>query len=208
MSALEQTAYEEPDELSIPQVVFDRIDKHRGTTAMRLVIATEAMLFVVLFFGYFFLSQDDPRWLREQPPKLKLAFIMLAVLLTSSLVLWLGEKASKAARFVLARLAIAGTVFLGAVFLTLQFSEYKDHLKELTPQMSAYGSMFYLITTIHGMHVASGMLMLLYVLCLPKLEPEETMPFRPLHNVGMYWHFVDTVWIFIIALLYVLPNLR
>lgn len=208
MSALPQEAWSEPDEHTIPAEVFERIDQNRGTTAMKLVIATEAMLFVVLFFGYFFLSAGDPRWLHESPPKLTLALTMLAILLTSSVVLHLGEHASKKERFGLARLAIAGTVLLGAAFIVLQVCEYRDHLKHLTPQTNAYGSMFYTITSIHGLHVCSGMLMLLYVLLLPKLEPEEELPFKPLHNVGLYWHFVDTVWIFIILLLYVLPNLR
>lgn len=208
MSALEQSAYDEPEDRRIPEAVFEKIDKHRGTTAMKLVIATEAMLFVVLFFGYFFLSQGDPRWLSEDPPKLEKAFIMLGILVTSSIVLWFGEQASKKEMFGLARLAIVVTVLLGGAFLGLQTVEYGEHLKGLSPQQNAYGSMFYTITTIHGLHVSTGILMLLYVLVLPKLEPEEEMPFRPLHNAGMYWHFVDVVWVFIVSLLYVLPNLR
>lgn len=206
MSALPQEPY--PSDIAIPAEVFEKIDRNRGTSAMKLVITTEAMLFVVLFFGYFFLSGGDPRWLHETPPKLRLALPMLAVLLTSSVVLHLGERASKKARFGLARLAIGGTIFLGGVFIVLQVLEFRDHLKHLTPQTNAYGSIFYTITTIHGLHVCSGLLMLLYLLMLPKLDPEEELPFRPLHNAGLYWHFVDTVWIFIIAFLYVLPNLR
>lgn len=208
MSALPQEPASDPPERTIPAEVFDRVDRHRGTSAMKLVIATEAMLFVVLFFGYFFLSAGDPRWLHETPPKLKLALTMLAILLSSSVVMHLGERASNAKRFALARVAIAGTVLLGAIFIVLQVLEYRDHWKHLTPRTNAYGSIFYTITTMHGLHVCSGMLMLLYVLVLPKLDPETELPFRPLHNAGMYWHFVDTVWIFIIAFLYVLPNLR
>lgn len=198
----------EAETVAIPAEVFERVDRHRGTSAMKLVIATEAMLFVVLFFGYFFLSHGDPRWLMEAPPKMTLALIMLGVLLTSSIVLHIGERLSKKERFGRARVAIAGTILLGGAFLVLQGFEYRDHLETLTPQTNAYGSMFYTITSIHALHVASGLLMLLYVLILPKLDPEEDLPFRPLHNVGLYWHFVDSVWVMIIALLYVLPNLR
>ena len=207
MSAIAEPVYYE-EERTIPQEVFDRIDQHRGTTAMRLVIATEGMLFVVLFFGYFFLSAGDPRWLHEKPPSLKLALPMLGILLLSSVVLRIGEQASKKEKFVVARASIAGTVLLGAIFIVLQVLEYREHLKHLTPQQSAYGSMFYTITSIHGLHVCVGILILLYVLCLPKLEAKEEMPFRALHNAGMYWHFVDTVWVFIIVLLYLIPHLR
>lgn len=212
VSALEQTPLGEYGEESrgwtIPAEVYERIDRHRGTSAMKLTITTEAMLFVVLFFGYFFLSKGDPYWLTEEPPKLTLAFIMLGILAGSSIVLMVGEHASKRGRFGLARAMIACTIVLGAVFIAVQVYEYRDHLKHLSPQHDAYGSMFYTITSIHGLHVCVGLLILSYVLFLPKLEPEEEMPFRPLHNAGMYWHFVDTVWIFIVALLYVLPNLR
>jgi heme/copper-type cytochrome/quinol oxidase subunit 3 len=208
MSALVQEPWSEPAERTIPADVFRRIDRSRGTSAMKLVIATEAMLFVVLFFGYFFLSGGDPRWLHETPPKLKLALPMLAILLASSAVLHLGERASRKGRFAIARASIAATILLGAAFLTLQVFEYRDHWKHLTPQTNAYGSIFYTITTLHGLHVCSGMLMLLYVLFLPKLDPETELPFRPLHNAGLYWHFVDSVWVFVVALLYVLPNLR
>lgn len=208
MSALAEVPYSEPPQRTIPAEVFERVDRHRGTSAMKLVITTEATLFAVLFFGYFFLSGGDPRWLHEEPPKLTLALIMLGILLLSSIVLHAGEKASKKSRHVLARFLIVLTILLGIVFLGLQTREYAEHLKHLTPQTNAYGSMFYTITAIHGLHVLSGMLMLLYVVILPKLDPEEETPFRPLHNAGLYWHFVDTVWIFIVALLYVLPNLR
>lgn len=212
MSALEQTPlHDYGDEHvvhTIPAEVFEKIDKHRGTSAMKLTITTEAMLFVVLFFGYFFLSQGDPYWLSEDPPKLTLAFVMLGILVSSSMVLTIGEHASKRGRFGLARAMIACTILLGAVFIAVQVYEYRDHLKHLSPQQNAYGSMFYTITSIHGLHVCVGLLLLAYVFCLPKLEPEEEMPFRPLHNAGLYWHFVDTVWVFIVALLYVLPNLR
>lgn len=212
MSALEQTPlYDDGEERvvhTVPAEVFEKIDRSRGTSAMKLTITTEAMLFVVLFFGYFFLSQGDPYWLSEDPPKLPLAFIMLGLLLGSSVVLAIGEHASKRGQFGLARAMVACTILLGGVFVAVQVREYGNHLKSLSPQQDAYASMFYTITTIHGLHVCVGLLILAYVLCLPKLEPESELPFRPLHNAGLYWHFVDTMWVFIVALLYVLPNLR
>ena len=43
---------------------------------------------------------------------------------------------------------------------------------------------------------------------LPRLEPREHTPHKPLHNASLYWHFVDVVWVFIVGLLYVLPHLK
>lgn len=183
-------------------------DEGRGAAGMWLVIATEAMLFVVLFFAYFQLGHGDPRWLQHEPPKLPLAFVMLAVLLTSSAVLHWGERALRREQSGTARVATAITVALGAVFLLLQGLEYRDHLKTLTPQSNAYGSIFYTITSIHGLHVLVGTLMLGYVLLQPDIGRTRRRPHRPLHVAAMYWHFVDAVWVVIVALLYVVPNLR
>ena len=50
--------------------------------------------------------------------------------------------------------------------------------------------------------------MLIFVLIFPKYEPRQWTPHRPYHNAAMYWHFVDIVWIFVVALLFVAPNVR
>lgn len=184
------------------------IDDKRGSWGMWLTIATEAALFVIFFFAYYYLARGGPRWLSVEPPKLKLAFIMLAVLLTSSVVLYWGEEQVKAGNHLLARLALIGTIVLGVAFLVLQFFEYKDHLKTLTPRTNAYGSIFYTITSFHAAHVFVGLLILLYVLFLPRYEPVTAPPHKAYHNGALYWHFVDTVWIVIVAMLYVAPNLR
>jgi heme/copper-type cytochrome/quinol oxidase subunit 3 len=80
-------------------------------------------------------------------------------------------------------------------------------LQHLTPRTNAYGSSFYTLTTLHGLHVVLGLLMLIWVLLVPRWEPVRFTPYRPYHNVALYWHFVDTVWIFIVAFLYVIPNI-
>jgi cytochrome c oxidase subunit 3 len=122
-------------------------------------------------------------------------------------VLHAGERAERAGRTGRARAAVALTVAMGAGFLVLQTLEFRAHLKTLTPTTDAYGSIFYTITSLHGAHVVLGLLMLLYVLGLPQIGPGQKPPHRPLHNASLYWHFVDAVWIFIVALLYVAPKL-
>jgi cytochrome c oxidase subunit III len=183
-------------------------DNRRGTVSMALFIATEAMLFVAMFFAYFYLGRAQPQWPMDPPPKLTLALIMLVVLLASSAILQWGENVSRRGRTGAARAALGVTILLGLVFVGLQVLEYRDHLRTLQPTTDAYGSIFYTITSIHGAHVLLGLSMLLYALILPRLEPTDRPPHRPLHNASLYWHFVDGVWIFIVALLYALPNWR
>lgn len=183
-------------------------DDRRGTGGMVLFIVTEAALFLMLFFAYFYLGRDEPRWPMDEPPKLKLASIMLALLLTSSVVLHLGEQLSKRGREFMARLAVSATVSLGIVFLVLQSFEYRDHLRTLPPTKDAYSSIFYTITSLHALHLMLGVCMLGYVLALPKIEHTDRSPFRALHNASLYWHFVDVIWIVIMSLLYYLPHLQ
>lgn len=179
-----------------------------GTSGMSLFIATEASLFFALFFAYFFLSKGDWLWRSEEPPKLGLAFILLAILLLSSVVVAWGEKQTKLGISVRPRVALALTILLGLIFFGVQVLEYRDHLKTLGPQSDAYGSIFYTITSFHALHVVLGVLMLAYVLILPGSKARTDAPHRAYNNAAMYWHFVDIVWILVVALLYVLPHLR
>ena len=184
-----------------------RWDEHRGIQSMYWFIVTEAMLFVSLFFSYFMLRDQNPQWPMDEPPKLGLALTMLVVLLASSAVLEWGRRKAKAGDEGTARLAVLITLLLGIVFLVLQGFEYHEHLKTLRPTDDAYASLFYTITSVHGLHLALGILMLGYVVALPSLEAPKP-PHRALHNASFYWHFVDAVWVVIVALLYVLPNLK
>lgn len=179
-----------------------------GTSGLSLFIATEASLFFALFFAYFFLSRGDWLWRSEDPPKLALAFLLLAILLFSSGVIAWGEKQNDFGRSTRARFALAITILLGLIFFAVQVLEYREHLKTLGPRSNAYGSIFYTVTSFHALHVALGLCMLAYVLILPGLKVKTDAPHRAYHNAAMYWHFVDIVWIFVVALLYVLPHFR
>ena len=184
------------------------IDDRRGTWAMTMFIATEATLFVMLFFTYYYLGHVSRGPWPPEPPKLTFALIMLAVLLASSVVLYAGERAEQAGHTGRARGAVGLTILLGLAFITLQVFEYRDHLKTLKPTTDAYGSIFYTITSFHGAHLVLGLLMLAYVLLLPQIGSGVKPPHRPLHNASLYWHFVDVVWLLIVALLYIVPNIR
>ena len=184
------------------------LDDNRGTWAIALTIATEATLFVCLFASYFFLANNKNRWAIDEPPKMKYAFIMLAVLLSSSLVLHWGEKQVKKQNYRAGRIALGITILMGIGFLALSAFEYLDHWKELTPYSDSYGSIFYTIVSIHAAHVIVGLIMLIYTLILPRYSPALRSPYRPYHVASLYWHFVDIVWVFVVGLLYVMPNVR
>lgn len=184
------------------------LDERRGSRAMIWFILTEAMLFVVLFFAYFYFGSMATHWPTDRPPKLLLASIMMVLLLVSSVVVTFSERLVAAGRTLAARGALFATIVLGAAFVVLQSFEYRERLKILKPTDDAYGSIFFTITTFHGAHLLVGLAMLVFALALPDLEGKHKPPHRPLHNAALYWHFVDAVWIVVVALLYYLPHLQ
>jgi heme/copper-type cytochrome/quinol oxidase subunit 3 len=192
----------------LPDTPLDELplDHERGSMGMLLAITTEALLFVSMFFAYFYVGHHNRYW-PAHPPQFELALIMLAVLVSSSIVLHFGEKAVKKSKIGAARLWTLGAIALGVVFLVIQTVEYNKHFAEALPTANAYTSLFYTITSVHGLHVAVGLCMLVYVVLLPEIGEHATKPpHRALHNASLYWHFVDTVWLFIVLLLYLLPH--
>jgi cytochrome c oxidase subunit III len=206
-------AHREEVQLALPshreEVHLDSlpIDDSRGTFGMKLFIASEAFVFISLFFAYFYLGHRHSHWPSEMP-KLAKALAMLGVLLASSVVLHAAEKSVKKHQQSRGRLLLGATIVLAFVFLGIQLSEYREHLLELTPRTNSYGSIFYTLTSFHAAHLIVGLGMLIFVFCLPRLEPRQHAPHKPLHNTALYWHFVDVVWVFIVGLLYVLPYLK
>jgi cytochrome c oxidase subunit III len=184
------------------------IDQCRGWYAMWCVIATEFMLFVCMFGAYYYLGNNNDRWAIEKPPSLKYPLMLAVILLASSFVLRWGERRVKGERFRAARSALWLTVLIGLVFIVVQSLEYISHWKTLTPYSDSYGSIFYTITSLHAAHVVAGLLMLAYIGMLPRYGETVGSPHRAYETVALYWHFVDFVWILIVALLYVIPNIQ
>jgi heme/copper-type cytochrome/quinol oxidase subunit 3 len=184
------------------------LDDNRGTWAIWLMIATEGGLFVCLFASYFYLANNKDRWAIDKPPRLHYALIMLAVLITSSFVLHWGERQLKLRRYAAARAALVVTIVMGLGFLAISAAEYLESWKELTPYSDSYGSIHYTIISFHAAHVIVGLLILIYTLALPRYSPALRSPYRAYHVAALYWHFVDVVWIFVVGLLFVMPNLR
>lgn len=197
-------------EIAPPRISLSKlpIDQTRGISAMWAVVTTEAMLFVCMFGAYYYLGSNKDRWSDETPPELKFPFILLAILLSSSIVLHWGERQVKSGSFGAARIALWITVLMGLGFLALQGFEYYYNWSQLAPYSNSYGSIFYAITSLHAAHVIVGLLMLSYVGIQPRYGDTRRTPHRPYATVALYWHFVDAVWVFIVLLLYVIPNLQ
>ena len=128
-------------------------------------------------------------------------------LLMSSLLMVLALAAVQRGDHRQARLWLGGTAFFGLIFLGFQVYEFTTFIVHdgLTLQQNLFGSTFYVLTGFHGGHVAVGVIWLLTLLLLDlrgKLGPEDS---TKVEVAGLYWHFVDVVWIAIFTLVYLLP---
>ena len=181
------------------------VSREPGWWGMLLFITTEAALFVLLLASYFYIrahSADGwPQGGAEEPKLLRPA-IMTVLLMASSVPAYLAEHSAKRGRQRRLLLSLALTLALGTVFLALQAWEFSDSLEKMTPQDSAYASLFYTVTGVHGAHVALGLLLLTWTIGMAlagKFSPERNLGVQ---NVSLYWHFVHLVWLAVFVSLY------
>ena len=129
------------------------------------------------------------------------------VLLMSSLAMVLALAAVTRGDKTYSRVWLATTAGLGLTFLGFQYYEFTTFIHEgLTIKSSLFGSTFFTLTGCHGLHVAVGVIWLTTLLILSmrnKLGPEKAMN---VELAGLYWHFVDVVWIVIFTLVYLIQR--
>jgi cytochrome c oxidase subunit 3/cytochrome o ubiquinol oxidase subunit 3 len=127
------------------------------------------------------------------------------ILLMSSLTMVLAHHAFSQSDARATRIWLAATALLGITFLAGQIFEFTEFVHEgLTISGSSFGSAFYMLTGFHGAHVALGVVMLLAMLFLSldgRLYDDRGLN---VELVGLYWHFVDIVWIVIFTVVYLL----
>ncbi|MBI1736928.1 MAG: cytochrome c oxidase subunit I [Candidatus Rokubacteria bacterium] len=127
-------------------------------------------------------------------------------LLMSSLLMVLALAAVQRGDRRQARLWLFGTACFGLIFLGFQAYEFTEFVHEgLTLQTNLFGSTFFVMTGFHGAHVALGVLLLLTLWILDlrgRLDVRDTVK---VEIVGLYWHFVDIVWIVIFTVVYLIP---
>jgi len=184
------------------------VDDSRGTFTMWLVIASEACLFAALFGSYWYTGKYQPIWPPDAPPKLHYAIPALFIMLVSGAVLYWGELQLKKQNVATAKFAMALAILGGLGYIAFTILDSQEHLSTLAANADSYSAIFYTTTVIHAAHICLGILMMLYVLALGKLEPRASMPHRPYHNVAIYWYFSVVVYLLLVIFLYIIPFVR
>ncbi|HEX5385748.1 MAG TPA: cytochrome c oxidase subunit 3 [Gemmatimonadales bacterium] len=177
-----------------------------GWWGMVFLVVNEATFFAYLLFSYFYVaSAARGTWPPSGSPELKIALPNTIILLISSGTMVWAERGITRGDQERLRIGLLITFLLGALFIVLQGIEYGN--KMFTPQSDVYGSLFFTITGFHGAHVVAGLLMNLFVQVRAWAGHFTARRHLAVSNVALYWHFVDVVWLFVFASLYIAPRL-
>ncbi|MCH8504273.1 MAG: heme-copper oxidase subunit III family protein [Ectothiorhodospiraceae bacterium] len=193
-----------------------------GKAMMWIFLLSDTFVFSLLLIGYMAVRLTTPQpWpdtsevfaltvLGHEFPLLLIA-IMTFILITSSGTMAMAVNFGYARNRRLAALFMLFTAILGASFVGLQAFEWTDLIqKGVRPwenPMGApqFGSAFFMITGFHGLHVSIGVLYLLIVARkVLRGDYDRAGSYEPVEIAGLYWHFVDLVWVFIFAFFYLL----
>ncbi len=177
---------------------------HAPTLGMLLFIISEVMIFAAFFTAYFFIRvvTKDPWPAPGTVLPESVAGVNTAILLSSSLTLhWALVSVRKGNRFGL-KAGMVSTFLLGLTFLAIQINEY-IHIG-FAPHDSAQATVFYSLTGLHGAHVVIGLLALLMVTIRAFRGHYSADQHMGMEVPGIYWHFVDIMWVIVYMTVYVL----
>jgi cytochrome c oxidase subunit 3 len=197
-----------------PAAHFDTIGQQRSAASIGIwaFLAGEILFFGVLFTGFAVYAWAYPEAFARGSRLLDwgAGAANTAVLLTSSLTMALAVRAARADARATAVAFLLATVLLGAAFLGVKLWEYarkvhEGHLPAVVHGLRGLGvradapenlflAFYFVMTGLHALHMAVGIGLLLWMSIHPRPDPIEAG--------GLYWHFVDVVWIFLFPTLY------
>lgn len=201
---------------------FDSLEQQAeaSTLGMWVFLATEIMFFGGLFLAYSIYRMWYPVAFHEGSHHLSIALggINTAVLICSSLTMAMAVHAAQVGsrrgqiRFLI------GTILLGSVFLGIKAIEYaekfRDHLipghhfqwhGEADPRnVEIFYTLYFTMTGLHALHMIIGIGIMLVILWMAYRDRFSPQYYSPVEVSGLYWHFVDIIWIFLFPLLYLI----
>ena len=203
---------------------FDDLHQQRGAAdlGMWIFLATEIMFFGGMFLGYtiYRIQYEETFAEASHHANLLLGTLNTAILLTSSLFMALSVHFAQEAKRTAVVVNLIITIVLGLAFLALKFLEYWQHYQEhLVPglglpfvwedsaradEAALYFSLYYLMTGFHALHMTIGIGLLIVLTVLASRGRLLGTHSTPVHVSGLYWHFVDIVWIFLYPFLYLM----
>src|SRR5262245_8955621 len=187
--------------MNIPYTVEERPDTWlaNGKLGIWLFLASEVMLFGALFSSYIILRNGAVEWPKGSL-SVPLGAVNTIILISSSVTMVMAWASLKLHDFSKHRLYLIATFLLAAFFLVNKYFEYSEHLTHGEgPWHSTFLAIYFTLTGLHGLHIVGGMVVMAYLLGpgakLWQRRPEQFT--NRIEYTGLYWHFVDLVWIFL-----------
>lgn len=190
-------------------------DHTGGKLGMWFFLFSEVMLFGGLFILYAVYLKRYPNEFISAGNQLDIRFGggNTLVLLTSSFFVAMSVTALRRNAKRLTLGLLSGTIGFAVLFMINKYFEWSakihhgiypgsPHMREIAPGESIFFSLYYITTGLHGIHVIIGILLLSWVWWTVKTDRVNSKDWLLLENVGLYWHMVDMIWIFVFALYY------
>ena len=179
---------------------------HKEKLGTWVLLASEAVLFASVIGAYLFIRVNTPDW----PPSytlhdLRIGFINTLILLTSSLFVVLALSAIKrgSRKGLLVNTGLA--ILFGLAFIIIKGFEWSELASEgFVLGENIVASTYYVATGLHAAHVIVGLLGLTYVFIKGYIGGFNERKYNAVENIGLYWHFVDIVWLFLFPLFYLI----
>ncbi len=177
-----------------------------GKLGMWIFLASEVMFFTGLLATYVVLRLSNPHWPGpEGHLNVAMGTMNTLFLIGSSVTIVLALAASEREQVGAVQGWLALTVLLGALFLTVKGIEYHAKFEHhIFPSTNVFWSCYFVLTGLHALHVIGGIIFNLTVLAYTGSPAVWQDRHRRLEFAGLYWHFVDIVWIFLFPLLYLI----
>ncbi|HWS48248.1 MAG TPA: heme-copper oxidase subunit III [Acidimicrobiia bacterium] len=179
--------------------------------AMWLFLSSEALLFGAFISTYFLYRGRDAQFRKGPTPdkmfNIPFTSVTSFILLMSSLTMVLALAAIQRGDHRRLRIWLLATALFGATFVGGQVFEFTEFYRQgLTLSSNMFGTTFFVLTGLHGVHVTVGIiwLLLLYGRSMQNRLPTEKS--LAVEMAGLYWHYVDIVWIFIFFAVYLIPQ--
>jgi cytochrome c oxidase subunit III len=200
---------------------FDDAEQQReaASLGMWVFLITEIMFFGGMFTAYAVYRLLFPAAFGHASAHLDvvLGTTNTAVLIASSLTMALAVHAAQTGRRGRLLATLVATMVLGAVFLAIKLTEYAHKWHEHlvpgplfrypgadAPHAQLFFSLYFALTGFHALHMVIGLGLLLWLVLAARRGRYGVAYNTPVENVGLYWHFVDIVWIFLFPLLYLI----
>ena len=168
-----------------------------------IFLLSESIVFVSFFVTYALLRVQSSNWFPPGVSGLDIprAVINTVILVTSSGVIYFAERALDRHKLIQFRRLWLLTIVLGVVFLAGQAIEWRNMPFGLDAGLA--GATFYLLTGFHGLHVFTGIVLMLFIYFRSLVPSNYNTGHEGVSAVSLFWHFVDVIWIILLLLLYI-----